>query len=107
MSQPNCYCVTLKTTDALETTAESQGEYVMVDGGDLFVLAHTISEVAAAFPEAILIKHVGFGYHIPREVKELQCQFCKVKRPATHVHRWHQGQPVCEECWDERLRITS
>lgn len=44
------------------------------------------------------------------DVVELQvvtvavCKFCHEDKP---VEAWHQDAPVCEGCWDERLRATA
>jgi len=37
----------------------------------------------------------------------VKCKFCQGAHPATEKHfHWHQGKPVCNGCWDERLRVT-
>jgi hypothetical protein len=36
--------------------------------------------------------------------RELPCKFCREpKRP----YQWHQDEPVCEGCWDDRLAATA
>jgi predicted RNA-binding Zn-ribbon protein involved in translation (DUF1610 family) len=39
-------------------------------------------------------------------VKEYRCKFCKMGIFG-EPQQYHQGDPVCNECWDERLRATS
>jgi hypothetical protein len=43
----------------------------------------------------------------PESLPEVRCKFCKQPRPATEDWiRYHQDEPVCKNCWDERLRVT-
>jgi len=35
-----------------------------------------------------------------------KCCFCQQQTKPEQA-RWHQGRPVCENCWDERLRPTA
>lgn len=34
------------------------------------------------------------------------CKFCGGMFPDTDILDYHEGQPVCPDCWDERLRVT-
>lgn len=39
------------------------------------------------------------------EGKLVRCKFCDEEGEAVKAHM-HQGEYVCENCWDERLRTT-
>lgn len=43
------------------------------------------------------------GYGRPRDW--VHCKFCMKQERPRKAHL-HQGAWVCENCWDERLRIT-
>lgn len=43
----------------------------------------------------------------PEVLPEIRCKFCRQLRPATKEWiRYHQDEPVCKLCWDDRLTIT-
>jgi len=63
----NCYLVELKTTNALKSTAEVDGDYIDVQDGHIYCLAKNLEEVAEYFPEALFVKKVGLGYIPPTE----------------------------------------
>jgi hypothetical protein len=37
----------------------------------------------------------------------LYCKFCGASIRPYDPHYYHQQEPVCDGCWDERLRPTS
>lgn len=39
-------------------------------------------------------------------IEKYNCKFCKSSIIGKPQH-YHQGNPVCNECWDERLRSTN
>ena len=35
------------------------------------------------------------------------CKFCEREYTVTEQYgHWHRGEPVCNACWDERLKVT-
>lgn len=59
-----CFRVSLPTTNASRDTAEVCGKYLAVDGGNLYVVAQTVEEVAQAFPPALNIRRLGLAVRL-------------------------------------------
>lgn len=53
-----------------------------------------------------VIKEASTGETLKYDVGDLAlCKFCG-KATAKNTPHQHQGQVVCSDCWDERLRTT-
>jgi NTP pyrophosphatase (non-canonical NTP hydrolase) len=46
----------------------------------------------------------GVPTHTPNKQREPLCRFCH--KPCESRYHIVQGRPVCEDCWDERLRTV-
>ena len=66
-----------------------------------------LSEEAIRLAELVLSldEWIRKGGFLPASwrCQEVTCKFCGDKSRTWHTH---QGQFVCEDCWDERLRTT-
>lgn len=62
MEQPQCYKITLKTTNLLGSLAVCDGRHIAVEDGVVYVLARNPLEAATLCPEAVMIERIGIGY---------------------------------------------
>lgn len=67
------------------SSLEEQVEYLLEQGFDEVAIMRAVEPVVGTFAK--------------------KCKFCS-KDVSTRLARYHQDAPVCESCWDERLRST-